>query len=685
MKGTLERRLLLLCFLALVVTIAINTGFSVESFRQQYREGVLRRCQTLAVGLKSQVEKILGLGLPLGEIDGLSERCLAISGNDPEIAYCLIESPDGLILFPRENNRFNPSSAKLSGKLSKDVSVLNSLEMGRVYDLSLPLYDYNDKLAGRVRIGFQESVLKGLTTRHLLWSLLALGGVSTAVFILMILFIRRDLVTPVRRMCGVATDIASGEFNVTLPPLETRELASLGEALIRMASSLRQRDTELRNRYHELEVANQELHRSYEKLEAMSADLGSSREMYRSLLEDASDAILVCDENDAILIANKSAERFFGLPRVRVEGQSLQSFLQAIGCGNLREFSAWYGAIRPGYASDSELRFVQPSGRRPLVGWVRSTVIEGTASNRLVQLIIRDATREEEVRQQLERAASELERLNQMKNSFLGLASHELKTPLTIIIGYVDLLLNEVNAELDDGTRELLQHISRAGERLAEIVRDMVDVSMLDNRHMELVSQDCDVNLLVRSAAERVQDAIQRRRQKLHLDLADQLPPVRCDQERLVQALCNILGNAIKFTPDYGLIRICSRQVFRTRAPEKFSGNGASGVCPVDEGLHSYVELTIMDSGIGIASEDLQTIFEKFYEVGAVEEHSTGKVAFKGRGAGLGLTIAKGVISLHGGSVWVESPGYDPERLPGSTFFVLLPAAVSDVSAGPPA
>jgi PAS domain S-box-containing protein len=675
MKGTLERRLLLLCFLALVATIAINTGFSVESFRQQYREGVLRRCQALAAGLKSQVEKVLGLGLPLGEIEGLSERCLAISGNDPELAYCLIESSDGTILFPRDAKRFDPAKARPSGQLGKDVSVLESSELGRVYDLSLPLYDYNDKLAGRIRIGFQEAVLKGLTTKHLLWSLLVLGGVSSAVFILMILFIRRDLVTPVRRMCGVATDLAAGDFNVSLPPLKTSELSSLGDALTRMAGSLRQRDAELRNRYRDLETANEELHQSYAKLEMLSTELGNSREMYRSLLDDASDAILVCNENSEIMIANKSAERFFSLPRIRVEGEGLQAFLDQIGCLNKQEFFSWYQEIQPGQAGDAEVRFLTPSSQRPLVGWVRSSAIEGAAGKRLVQLMVRDATHEEEVRQQLERATRELERLNQMKNSFLGLASHELKTPLTIIIGYVDLLLHEVNTNLDETSKELLQHISRAGERLSEIVRDMVDVSMLDNRHLELLSQNSDINLLLAATAERAQEAVQRRRQKLRLNLSESLPPVRCDQERLVQAFGNILGNAIKFTPDYGLIRISTRQVFRPQLPEKFSSDGMLGVCALSGGMHPYVEIAIMDSGIGIAAEDLETIFEKFYEVGAVEEHSTDKVSFKGRGAGLGLTIAKGVVSLHGGTVWVESPGYDPEQLPGSTFFILLPAS----------
>jgi signal transduction histidine kinase len=223
----------------------------------------------------------------------------------------------------------------------------------------------------------------------------------------------------------------------------------------------------------------------------------------------------------------------------------------------------------------------------------------------------------------------------------------------------------------------MLRHIGRASERLSEIVRDMVDVSMLDNRTLELMSQEIDANSLVNSAVEKSREAIRQRRQKLHLDLADNLPPVRCDHERMTQAISNILVNAIKFTPDFGLIRIRTRLVMRPRLPEKFAADGADGICAVDNSLFPYAEIAVIDSGIGIAQNEQETIFDKFYEVGDVEEHSSGKVAFKSRGAGLGLTIVKGVIDMHGGAVWAESPGYDPERFPGSTFFILLPTVAA--------
>ena len=174
-------------------------------------------------------------------------------------------------------------------------------------------------------------------------------------------------------------------------------------------------------------------------------------------------------------------------------------------------------------------------------------------------------------------------------------------------------------------------------------------------------------------AVSNVEKFVHQREQMLSLNLAKELPLVKCDFERIVQAIGNVLNNAIKFTPDKGRIIVETKLVLRPRQPEKFSSVGADGTCALSNEQVPYVEIAIHDSGIGIAEAEQEAIFEKFYEVGDVEEHSTGKVAFKSRGAGLGLSIVKGIIDLHGGAVWVDSPGYDPDIMPGSTFYLLLP------------
>jgi signal transduction histidine kinase len=124
------------------------------------------------------------------------------------------------------------------------------------------------------------------------------------------------------------------------------------------------------------------------------------------------------------------------------------------------------------------------------------------------------------------------------------------------------------------------------------------------------------------------------------------------DAPRITQALRNVIHNAIKYTPDGGTISIDGRK------------------------LSGFIEVTVADTGIGISAEDQATIFEKFGQLGRVDLHSSGKTKFKGGGPGLGLPIARGILEAHGGSIWVESEGYDEVRNPGSIFHILIPARV---------
>ncbi len=678
MKNSLERRILIFSLLALILTVAVNTGVNVDSFRRSYRDGILQRAETFAKAIKNQVESVVNLGLPLNEISGIDEICQETVSKDPNISYCLVEDPTGVALYHNKSGYPNNATVKYIDNLSPDIAILESKELGKLYDFAVPIYDYDDKVVGRVRVGFQDAVLTKLMMDHMGSTVLVLTAALIVAFGLVVLFSRYDLVLPIRRLCEMAENLASGNFDVKTPKLKTRELAMLGNTLSDMAKSLRERDEELGKNYEELEGTNLELQKSYESLESISSELGRSREMYRSLLDDASDAILVCDEDDNIVIANKAAERFFGLPKSKMERSNYFSFLELIQCRDIETQFERHQQASAKHVGESEIRFWREMDQRSLIGRASISVAVDKDKRRLMQIIVRDATKEEEVRMNLERTASEMERLNQMKNSFLGLASHELKTPLTIILGYVELLLGERKKSLDKETLELVRHIAKAGDRLSEIVRDMVDVSMIDGRTIDLVSQDVDANILVQRAIDAAEPSIRLRQQSLKLHLATDLPLVKCDVERIVQAISNVLNNAIKFTPDGGHLAVQTRLVARTRQPEKFASVGADGACPISEQKVPYVEIAIVDKGIGIAADEQEAIFDKFYEIGDVEEHSTGKVAFKSRGAGLGLSIVKGIVDLHGGAVWVESPGYDPDKMPGSTFYMLLPAVSSN-------
>jgi hypothetical protein len=244
MKTSLERRILIFSLLVLTLTVTVSTAFNVDSFRRSYRDSILHRSQTFATALKVQLEAVVNLGLPLEEIDGISARCEEIVQNDPEIAYCLIEDPSGRVLYHSSGDYPVSSTVDYTGYLTADVSILESADMGKLYDYATPIYDYEDKVTGRVRIGFGNEVLDDLVIDHFTSTAMVLAAAFAVVFGLIYLFSRYDLILPIQRLCGMAEDLAAGNFEAKAPALKTRELALLGTTLTGMATALREREKE---------------------------------------------------------------------------------------------------------------------------------------------------------------------------------------------------------------------------------------------------------------------------------------------------------------------------------------------------------------------------------------------------------------------------------------------------------
>lgn len=260
--------------------------------------------------------------------------------------------------------------------------------------------------------------------------------------------------------------------------------------------------------------------------------------------------------------------------------------------------------------------------------------------------------RVEHVQRELETARSQLELIDRSKSDFISVAAHELKTPLTLIEGYTDMIREVFRGQDDAGDYQatLLNGIDNGTRRLREIIDDMIDVSLLDNDLLSLNFQPVWIDRIVRTVGEELAGSIGERRQTLLIrPFAGFDQMTFGDPERLFQAFRNLVLNAIKYTPDGGRIEIGGRV------------------------LPGFLEVTVADNGIGIDPANHTLIFEKFGQLGNVSLHSSGKTKFKGGGPGLGLPITKGLIEAHGGTIWVESPGQDEASCPGSVFHVLLP------------
>jgi len=260
-------------------------------------------------------------------------------------------------------------------------------------------------------------------------------------------------------------------------------------------------------------------------------------------------------------------------------------------------------------------------------------------------------TRVEHISSEMAKVQKQMQRVDKSKSAFISVAAHELKTPLTLIEGYTSMIEDLIRENKGVSLESLLAGISTGIERLRTIVDDMIDVSMIDNNLLQLNYQPIQVSQMIDALSIEFKTIIRNR--KLTMDIQDYEGGkqwIYTDSARIMQALRNVINNAIKYTPDGGTITINGRK------------------------LPGFIEVIISATGIGISPENQAVIFEKFGQLGRVELHSSGKTKFKGGGPGLGLPIARGILEAHGGSIWVESKGYDEIRCPGSTFHILLPA-----------
>ncbi len=258
---------------------------------------------------------------------------------------------------------------------------------------------------------------------------------------------------------------------------------------------------------------------------------------------------------------------------------------------------------------------------------------------------------------ELRRAFETLERLDKAKLDFIQVAAHELRTPLTVMRGYASMLLADPTIKDNPILQEITQGIVSGTQRLHEIVNNMLDVQKMDMDTLQAAAIPVSIPVVLRGLFNDFREALAERRLNLELAVSGntgELVYIEADPGLVTKALHHLLMNAIKYTPDGGTIRV-------------------SWAYEDDPELGRVAHIQVSDTGIGVAPEYQKLIFEKFYQIGEVSLHSSGKTAFKAGGPGLGLAIARGAINAHGGRIWVESPGHDENLLPGSTFHVVLP------------
>jgi len=352
---------------------------------------------------------------------------------------------------------------------------------------------------------------------------------------------------------------------------------------------------------------------------------------FRELLEAAPDAIIEVDREGRIVLMNRVTEQLFGYRRDELLGSNVDLLLPADNRSEHAGHRARFWAnpsTRPmghGYILKARRRngteFPVEISLSPL----------HTDDGFHVTAIIRDVTAQrqaaEEIRlanQQLELRNREAERANALKSEFLASMSHELRTPLHTILGFTELLEEEVEGPLNEKQKRFVRHVHHDSTHLLELINDILDLSKIESGRMDLHIESVDAAQLAAETIAGIQQFAESKSIAIDNHLCGPVH-VLADQVRLREIFSNLLSNAVKFTPEGGKVSI---EDYRKR-------EGAA-------------EFTIIDTGIGIAPEDQKVIFDKFRQVSSTTRGVR-------EGTGLGLAIVKRLVEMHGGFVEVES------------------------------
>ena len=358
---------------------------------------------------------------------------------------------------------------------------------------------------------------------------------------------------------------------------------------------------------------------------------------YELIAQYARDPLLLVDLDGNIIEANQAAVQLYGYSRKEL----LKLRLHALRQDDAEVVDLQMQRARTQGVLFESVHVCKDGVCVPVEVSARGVFIEG---KEMLLSVIRDIRQRKETEMSLRRAKEDAERASQAKSDFLASMSHELRTPLNAIMGFSQVLENEYFGPLSDKQKEYATDIYESGKHLLSLINDILELSKIEAGKMEPRWSRVNVGTLLEHSRVFVKEKCFK--QDIHLDFEIDDPvrglTLRADERRLKQIMYNLLSNASKFTPSGGSIRVWARLL---------------------KGDEPALEVSVSDTGIGIAPEHQERVFEAFYQVHQGTLNKT-------PGTGLGLSLVKQLVAMHGGQVWLTSEGEGR----GSRFTFVIPA-----------
>jgi len=376
-----------------------------------------------------------------------------------------------------------------------------------------------------------------------------------------------------------------------------------------------------------------------------------SEKKFRSIFDFAQDGIMLIDVNSLnIVSANLQLSRMFGVATERLDGRHVLSLFPQGKTAEYRERIA--NTVSSGFSMEHNILLQRSDGTFVYTD-INTSLIEISGKRHLLA-ILHDVTARRNNEEQLRQAYK-------YKSDFLSNMSHELRTPLNAIIGFSKAMLKGIDGPVTEEQEQSLGYIAKSGEHLKQLISDILDLSKLEAARMELKCVEFDIHTLVDDAVNSMMVLANEKNLQLSQQCSPDLPIINADKQRIYQVLLNIISNAVKFTHGGSIEVRCTMVTSdNENLPEK--------VRNVMNSNHDYLCVSVKDSGIGIAKEDQGKVFEEFRQIDSSSTRKHG-------GSGLGMTISKRLIELHGGQIW-----FDSVVGKGATFSFVIPAQQTEKS-----
>ena len=368
--------------------------------------------------------------------------------------------------------------------------------------------------------------------------------------------------------------------------------------------------------------------RLYEKMVELYGRISQEKSKMEAILEGMVEGVVVWDRASHLFLFNQRAKEIFQIVQVSSDGSVVT---ESRVWGHFRQMLQ--AGLDQGLPSDEKITLEEPE--KKIFQAKLAPIRSGEGEIIGVLGVLEDIT--------------EAERVSQLKSEFVSHVSHELRTPLTSIKGAAALLGRPQIGELNPKQARLIQIVDAESAHLADLIDDLLVLAKLEAKKAEMKREEINLAELGLDCMESLKTVAEEKGLRVEQEIPPSLPQVRADKGQLKKVFYNLLGNAIKFTPVGGTIIISMRAVYNSFPEER------------SQASLNHIEVSVIDSGIGIPKPHLASIFDKFYRV-------DGSLSAATQGTGLGLSICKEIIEAHGGKIWAES-----EVGKGSRFTFALP------------